>query len=181
MTPRFYGVVGRFETPDALLEAIRCLRRRDRHLRLEAYAPYAVEGLSEALNLPRGKVPLFTLVGGVLGGASGFFMQWYAAVVSFPVNIGGRPLNSWPMFIPVTFEMTILGAALAAVLGMLAVSGLPRLHHPIFDAPCFGLATRDRYFLCLRPPPGMPGPAPAKQYREVLESLGATASDEVWT
>jgi len=180
MTPRFYGVVGRFETPEALLDAIRLLRRRDRCLRLEAYAPYAVEGLAEALDLPPSKVPLFTLVGGVLGGAAGFFMQWYAAVVSFPVNIGGRPLNSWPMFIPVTFEMVILCAALAAVFGMLAANGLPRLHHPIFSSPCFGLATRDRYFLCVRPPRGAAGPAPAGQYREVLESLGATAADEVW-
>lgn len=181
MKPILYGVIGRFETPDALLEAINALREQNAAIQLEAYAPYAVEGLSEALGLGASKIPLFTLIGGVIGGLGGFFMQWYAAVVSFPVNIGGRPLNSWPMFIPVTFEMAILCAALAATFGMLAINGLPRLYHPVFNARCFDLATRDRYFLCIRTTHRQAGGFDAAYYRQRLEDLGAAASDEVWS
>ncbi len=145
-----YGTLGQFATPDALLQAIRQLRRESPAMQLEAYTPYAVEGLSAALGLKRNIVPAATLAGGVLGGLGGFLMQWYAAVVSYPVNIGGRPLNSWPMFIPAAFELAILGAALAAVASMLVANGLPRLYHPIFNAAHFNLATRDQYFLCIR-------------------------------
>jgi hypothetical protein len=144
-----YGVVAQFGSPEALLAAIRALRRKG-VAGLEAYAPYPIEGLSESLGLQRNCVPLATLIGGAVGGLGGFFMQWYASVVSFPINIGGRPLNSWPLFIPVSFELTILCAALAAVLSMLIANGLPRLNHPIFDTPGFNLASRDRYFLCVR-------------------------------
>lgn len=150
MTKRLYGILGQFATPDALLGAIRRLRQESPSLRLEAYTPYAVEGLSDALGLKRNIVAPATLAGGILGGVGGFLMQWYAAVVSYPVNIGGRPLNSWPMFIPATFELAILGAAVAAVASMLLANGLPRLYHPIFNAPHFNLATRDQYFLCIR-------------------------------
>jgi len=181
MKPQLYGVMGRFETPEALLDAIRALRARDGRARLEAYAPYAVEGLSEALALAPSKVPLVTLVAGAAGGVGGFFMQWYAAVVSFPVNIGGRPPNSWPMFIPVAFETAILCAALAAVFGMLAANGLPRLYHPVFNTACFELATRDRYFLCIRPPRGQAGAFDAGGCRLELEALGAVAAEEVWS
>ena len=181
MTDRLYGVMGRFVTPDALLDAIRALRQQEAGLRLEAYTPYAIEGLSEALDLPPSRIPLITLLGGVVGGVGGFFMQWYAAVVSFPVNIGGRPLNSWPMFIPVTFEMTVLCAALAAVFGMLFANGLPRLRHPVFNASDFHLATRDRYFLCVRPARGNHENFDPARYRRVLSQLGAVSSEEVWS
>ncbi|HWL28006.1 MAG TPA: DUF3341 domain-containing protein [Burkholderiaceae bacterium] len=181
MKPELYGVMGRFLTPEALLDAIQALRRQEAGLRLEAYTPYAVEGVSESLGLPPNRIPLITLIAGVAGGVGGFFMQWYAAVVSFPVNIGGRPLNSWPMFVPVTFEMTILCAALAAVFGMLVANGLPRLRHPVFDAPDFHLATRDRYFLCVRPTIGIGQGFDAAHYREALSRLGAVTADEVWS
>lgn len=176
MTTPLYGTLGQFATPEALLQAIRQLRQESPALRLEAYTPYAVEGLSEALGLKRNIVPLATLVGGVVGGVGGFLMQWYAAVVSYPVNIGGRPLNSWPMFVPATFELAILGAALAAVASMLLANGLPRLYHPIFNAAHFNLATRNQYFLCIRADPAQADDAAC---REKLMALGAHSVMEV--
>lgn len=144
-----YGVLAEFRTADALLEAARCAGAQG-YGKMEAYAPFPIEGLSAAVGFASNRVPLVTLAGGIVGGAGGYFMQWYAAVISYPVNIGGRPLHSWPSFIPASFELTILGAALAAVFGMLIANGLPRLRHPLFDVPEFELATRNRFFLCLR-------------------------------
>ncbi len=116
----------------------------------EGYAPYAVEGLAEALGFRRTRIPAIAFCGGLAGGLGGYFLQWFAAVRSYPEEIGARPLHSWPMFIPVTFELTVLGAALATFVGVLAANRLPRLAHPIFDAPDFDLATRNRFFLVLR-------------------------------
>ncbi|VTU33531.1 hypothetical protein H4CHR_03233 [Variovorax sp. PBS-H4] len=144
-----WGLMAEFATADELLAAARRVHAVGyRHA--EAYSPFPVEGLAEALGFQGSRVPFFTFVGAALGGASGFFMQWYSAVIDYPVNIGGRPLNSWPMFVPVTFELAVLGGALAAVLAMLIGSGLPRLRHPVFGARDFELATRNRFFLCLR-------------------------------
>jgi hypothetical protein len=148
---RLYGVLAEFRTAEALLGAARAARERG-YEHVEAYAPFPVEGLADAVGFRRNIVPRATLIGGVLGGAGTYFMQWYSAVISFPINVGGRPLHSWPSFIPATFEITILGAALAAVVVMIAANGLPRLHHPLFDVPEFDLATRNRFFLCVRPP-----------------------------
>ena len=144
-----YGVLAEFRTADALLDAVRSARDAG-YDDVEAYAPFPVEGLPEALGMRRSAVPAATLVGGIVGGVATYFMQWYSAVLSYPINVGGRPLHSWPSFIPATFEITILGAALAAVGAMLVANGLPRLHHPLFAAPEFDLATRNRFFLCLR-------------------------------
>jgi hypothetical protein len=145
---RLYGVLAEFATADDLLEAVR--RARQAGFAVEAYAPFAIEGMPEAIGFPRNRVPLVTLIGGIFGGGGAYFLQWYSAVVDYPLNIGGRPLHSWPSFIPVTFEMAILGAALAAVFGMLLMNGLPRLRHPLFDVPDFELVSRNRFFLCLR-------------------------------
>ena len=115
-------------------------------------------------------------VGGVAGGLGSYFLQWYAAVRSYPENIGGRPLHSWPMFIPVTFELTILGAASAAVFGMLALNGLPMPYHPVFNAERFALASRDRFFLCIE------ARDPKFEHDEVwafLTGLGPTAVMDV--
>ena len=146
--PALYGLIAEFRDDKALLDAVR-RTRADGYRRIEAYAPFSVEGLSEALEFKRDRVPLITLLGGIAGGAGIYLLQWYSAVIDYPINSGGRPLNSWPAFIVPTFEMTVLGAALAAFFGMLILNGLPRLYHPIFNAPGFDLASRNRFFLCI--------------------------------
>ncbi len=143
-----HGLMAEFGDPQALLTAVRVARRSHRHV--DAYAPYAVDGLAEALGFRRNAVPLVTLLGGLVGGIGIYALQWYAAVIDYPINSGGRPLDSWPVFIPPTFEVTVLVAALAAFFGMLALNGLPRLNHPVFNAPEFDLASRNRFFLCIR-------------------------------
>lgn len=144
-----YGLIAEFATTDELIAAAN-RSRHEGYVKIDAYSPFPVEGLSDAVGFKKNHIPLIALLGGIAGGIGGFFMQWYAAVVSYPFNIGGRPLNSWPSFIPVTFELTILGAALAAVIGMLILNGLPSLYHPVFNAKDFDLATRNRFFLCIR-------------------------------
>jgi len=144
-----YGVVGEFETAEQLIHAAEKARFAG-YRRFEAYSPFPVEGLSEALGLKRNAVPLITLIGGLVGGLGGFFFQLWVSAVAYPENIGGRSLNSWPAFIPVTFELTVLGASLSAVFGMLALNGLPRPHHPLFNVHRFAKhATTDRFYLCI--------------------------------
>lgn len=143
-----YALLAEFADPQALIAAV--TRCRERYRDVDAYAPYAVDGLAEALGVRKNRVPLVTLIGGLIGGAGIYFLQWYSAVVDYPINSGGRPLDSWPVFIPPTFELTILAAALAAFFGMLFLNGLPKLHHPIFNAPEFELASRNRFFVAIR-------------------------------
>jgi hypothetical protein len=144
-----WGLLAEFASADELVAAARRVHAAG-YARAEAYAPFHVEGLAEALGFERNCVPFFTFLGALGGGIGGFFLQWYSAVVDFPVNVAGRPLDSWPMFVPVTFEMAVLGGAFAALISMLAANGLPRLRHPLFAVPEFDLATRNRFFLCLR-------------------------------
>jgi hypothetical protein len=144
-----YGVMGEFGTPEQLIHAAK-KTREEGYRHVDAYAPFPVEGLSEALRLHRSWVPFITLLGGLTGGLGGFGLQYWAAAITYPQNIGGRPLNSWPAFIPVTFELTILGASLSAVLGMLALNRLPQPHHPVFNVPRFTHASADRFFICIQ-------------------------------
>jgi hypothetical protein len=117
--------------------------------RLDAFSPFPIEELAEAIGFHRNNLPMIVLIGGVLGCAGGYLLQYYVSVIAYPLNVGGKPLHSWPSFIPVTFETTVLVAALAAVLGMLALNGLPLPYHPVFNVKDFERATRDRFFLLI--------------------------------
>ncbi|HYB61305.1 MAG TPA: DUF3341 domain-containing protein [Methylomirabilota bacterium] len=173
--PPIYGLLAEFKRPEQLVVAAREARAAG-YRRMEGYTPFAVEGLAETLGRRSTHVPMLTLCGGLVGGAAGFLLQYWVSKIAYPINVGGRPFNSWPMFIPITFEMTILGAALSAVLGMLALNGLPMPHHPLFNEPRFALASRDRFFLCIEARDPRFDRAQTRQY---LESLGAQAVMEV--
>ncbi len=141
-----YGLLAEFDDPQQLLAAARATREAGyRHL--DAFSPFAVDGLAAAVGREKTRMPLVFLLGGIAGGAVAYFTQWFSAVVDYPFNVGGRPFHSWPMFIPITFELTVLGAALAGAFGMIFRNGLPRLRHPIFNAPGIERATDDRFFL----------------------------------
>lgn len=143
---RIYGLMAEFDTPTDLVVAARKTYAAG-YKKIDAYSPFPIEGLSEAIGFDRNGVPLVVLVGGILGCLSGYLLQWWIATVSYPINIGGRPYHSAPAFVVVTFEMTILFAVLAAVFGMLALNGLPMPYHPVFSVPRFVFATKDRFFL----------------------------------
>jgi hypothetical protein len=145
---RLFGIAAEFETPEALLHASQNVAAAG-YTKAEAYSPFVVEGVAETLGSHRNPVALITLLFGMLGGATGFGMCWYAHVRWYPFNVGGRPLNSWPAWIPITFELTVLFAALSAAIGMLILNGLTRLHHPMFNIPSFERASTDRFFLCI--------------------------------
>lgn len=146
--PRLWGLMAEFASPAELLAAAR-RTREEGYTRMDAYTPFPVEELAEALGFHRTRLPLVVLAGGLVGLVGGYFLQYYAAVVDYPLNVGGRPFHSWPAFIVPTFEMTILGASFAAVLGMLGMNKLPQPYHPVFNAPRFALASRDRFFLAI--------------------------------
>jgi hypothetical protein len=147
--PRLYGILAEFNDPKALVEATE-KAYAEGYRKMDAFSPYPIEELTDALHIQGSWLPALVLLGGIVGCVGGFYLQWWISVVYYPVNIGGRPLNSWPMFIPVTFELTVLAAALTAVLGMLALNGLPMPHHPLFEVPRFALASRDQFFLCIQ-------------------------------
>jgi hypothetical protein len=143
-----YGVLAEFDNPTGLVNAARAARERG-YRKLDAYSPFPIEELTEALHLHRNKLPLIVLIGGIVGGICGYLLQYYVTVEHFPLNIGGRPLHSWPAYIVITFEVTVLFAAISAVLGLLALCGLPMPYHPVFNVPRFALASRNRFFLCI--------------------------------
>jgi hypothetical protein len=163
-----YGIAAEFESPDALLAATERVYAEG-YRKMDAYTPYPVHGLAEALGHRGVRLPWIVLGGGIIGGLAGYGLQFYTAVISYPINVGGRPTHSWPAFIPITFEMTILCASLAAVFGMLALNGLPEPYHPLFNVPSFELASRSHFFLCVES--GDPK-FDAEQTAKFLEGLG---------
>jgi hypothetical protein len=144
-----YGLIAEFENPEALLEAANGAREGG-YRKLDAFTPMPIEGLAEAVGFEKTWLPLAVLIGGICGCIGGFLLQYYPSVIDYPIRVGGKPLNSWPAFVPVTFEMTILAAAFTTVLGMLAMNGLPTPYHPVFNVPQFELASRNRFFLCIK-------------------------------
>ncbi len=143
-----YGLLAEFETPEAVRAAAEAAYAAG-YRRMDAYSPFPVEGLAEAVGFRKNRMPLVALSGGVLGGLTGYVMQWYANVIGYPLNIGGRPHHSWPSFIPITFELTVLFAGFFALFGLLIASQLPQPYHPVFNAARFLHASQDRFFLCL--------------------------------
>jgi hypothetical protein len=145
---KLHGVMAEYETPEALKAAARAAREAG-YREMDAYAPFPVEGLADAIGFSKNRVPMAVLGGGLLGGGLAYFMMWYVNVIDYPLNVGGRPFHSWPAFIPITFELTILFASFGALIGMLVMNGLPKPYHPVFDAPGFERASQDRFFLCI--------------------------------
>jgi hypothetical protein len=143
-----YGLMAEFEEPAQLVAATE-RAYQDGYRRMDAYSPYPIEQLHEALGMHHTRLPLIVLIGGLAGCIGGYLLQYWISAIAYPINVGGKPFHSWPAFIPVTFECTILAASLAAVLGMLALNGLPRPYHPVFNVPRFALASRNRFFLCI--------------------------------
>jgi hypothetical protein len=143
-----YGLMAEFDDPNSLVAATQ-RAHDDGYRRMDAYSPFPIEELHDALGSKHTKLPLIVLIGGLFGCIGGYALQYWSSVVAYPLNIGGKPLHSWPAFIPVTFECTILAAALSCVLGMLALNGLPMPYHPVFNVPRFALASRNRFFLCI--------------------------------
>jgi hypothetical protein len=170
-----YGLMAEFASPSDLVDAAQ-RAHAEGYRRMDAYSPFPVHGLAEAIGFTRTRVPLLVFLGGLAGCVGGYYLQYWISAIDYPLNVGGRPFHSWPAFIPVTFELTILVAALAAVLGMLALNGLPRPYHPVFNVPAFELATRNRFFLCIEAAdPRFDG----SQTRRFLESLKPQAVFEV--
>ena len=146
--PPIYGLMAELPTAEDLIEAAHQVHAAG-YTKVDAFTPYPIEAVTEALALPRSKVPLIVLLGGLFGGTGGYLLQYWSQVIRYPLNIGGRPLLSWPAFIVPTFECTILGAALSAVIGTIVLNGLPQPYHPVFNVPRFALASRDRFFLVI--------------------------------
>ena len=170
--PQIYGVMGQFDGPSALVSAAREAYGAG-YRQINGYSPFPIEELTEAIGFKRTTLPLIVFAGGLLGGLGGFFMQYWMEVIDYPINVGGKPFNSWPAFIPITFECTVLVAAFAAVLGMLALNKLPQPYHPVFNAPNFALATRDSFFLVIE------AKDPRFDHDEVMQFLKSVEAREV--
>ena len=166
-----YGIMAEFDNPSDLVAAARRAHQAG-YRRINGYSPYPIEELDEAIGFTRTSLPLIVLIGGILGGLGGFFMQYWMEVIDYPLNVGGKPFNSWPAFIPITFECTVLVAAFAAVFGMLALNKLPQPYHPVFNAPNFALATRDKFFLVIEANDPKFRHAEATQFMNTLGAMG---------
>jgi Protein of unknown function (DUF3341) len=146
--PGLYGIMAEFDDATALVAAAQ-RAHQEGYRSMDAYSPFPIEELHEALGSHHTRLPLIVLIGGLVGCIGGYGLQYWSSAIAYPLNVGGKPFHSWPAFVPVTFECTILAAALSAVLGMLALNGLPQPYHPVFNVPRFALASRNRFFLCI--------------------------------
>src|SRR5258708_1704497 len=163
-SPRLYGVMAQFDNPSALVAAARETYAAG-YRRINGYSPFPIEELSDAIGFKRTTLPLIVLAGGIIGALGGFFMQYWMEVIDYPINVGGKPFNSLPAFIPITFECTVLVAAFSAVLGMLALNKLPQPYQPVFNAPNFSLPPLDSFFLVIE------SKDPKFQHDEVMRFL----------
>jgi hypothetical protein len=169
-----YGLLAEFSTHEDLVRAAEKTHATG-FRKIDAFAPFPVEGLAEALG-QKTRLPILVLLAGIIGGLGAYYMQWYANAISYPINIGGRPIHSWPAFIPITFELTVLAAALAAFFFSLGRSGLPRPYHPLFNVPEFDRASQNGFFLCIEASDRMFHP---QQAREFLQGLNPVMITEV--
>jgi len=173
--PELYGLLAEFHSPEEIVKAAEAVHAAGYRI-VDAYTPYPMEDVLDALHLHKTHVPKLALAGGLLGLAGGWALQYWASVIEYPMNIGGRPFNSWPAFIVPTFETTVLGAAFATVFGMLLLNGFPQPYHPVFNVKSFATASRDRFFLCIESrDPKFDG----QKTRELLRGLGASEVSEV--
>ena len=143
-----YGIMAEFQSAQQLVDAA-AAARKEGYVEMDAYSPFPIPEIDHAIGIKRTILPWVILIMGIIGGSLGFFMQWYSATIHYPLNIGGRPVNSWPMFVPITFEMTILFSAFTAGIGMLIMNGFPKHYHPVFNVPSFERASSESFFLCI--------------------------------
>jgi len=172
-----YGLMAEFAGHEQVVEAAKRAYQQG-YRRMDGFTPFPVEGLAQALGHQRTALPLIVLIGGICGGIGGYFMQWYSMAVDYPINVGGRPFHSWPAYVPITFELIVLAAAIAALLGMLALNRLPEPHHPVFNVPGFGRASSDRFFLCIEAGDPLFDPAATRQFLESLKPESVTEVQE---
>ena len=171
-----YGLLAEFSSHEELMHAAE-KAYADGFRKMDGYAPFPVEGLPEALG-KKNRLPLLVLIGGIVGGVGAYFMEWYANAISYPLNIGGRPIHSWPAFIPITFELTVLCAGLTAFFFSFALNGLPRPHHPLFNIPEFDRASQDRFFLCIETKDRRFHPEHTRTFLKSLNPLSITEVPE---
>ncbi len=170
-----YGLMAEFDSPQELVDAAHRTHAAG-YKEMDAFSPFPVEGLADAIGFHKNSVSLVVLIGGIIGGLSGYLLQYYVAVISYPINVGGRPLHSWPSFIIVTFELTILFGGISAAIGMLALNGLPMPYHPVFNVPEFAKASDNKFFLVVF---SSDPKYDATRTREFLRGLAPRAVSEV--
>ena len=177
MKPRLHGLMAELLKPAHLVEAARRVHAAG-YRKVDAYTPFPIEELSEALELPRSPLSKLVLAGGIVGGGAGYGLAYWTSVISYPLNIGGRPLHSWPAFIVPTFETTILFAAASAVLGMILLNRLPEPYHPVFNVPAFAAASRSHFFICIENADPKFDPAATRSFLESLPDVVSVSEVE---